>query len=358
MQLGRAQNQIQLNLIQRTQDPGPKYARRFWEIAENERRTTAGFQALYLACYADNPSAPGSVFKQAIDRILEDYATKRWLHQIFQGLSGKDHESMAVLLREAIKRNPNHEVQAAACYYLASRLEAKPNFDQAEVLGLLKRCTGEFKDVRLSFEIEDQDVEYSMTELAKPAIDRIEHLSVGKKAPEITGQDVDGKTFKLSDYRGKVVVLDFFADWCPFCVKMYPEERELTEKLAGKPFAILGVNCDSQDTLRQILEDKRVTWRCWSDGKGGPISQNWQLSGYPLMFVVDHDGVIRHKFEGQTAPGVLKETVEQLMKSVPGYRSPIAEVARLSGMRRARQSSSRRFLPTGNACSRDRLTGR
>ncbi len=331
LQIARAQNQFQAGLIQRTQDPGPKYAKRFWQIAQDVRRTTAGFQALYMACYADNPAAPGSVFKQAVDRILEDYATKRWLHQIFQGLSAKDHESMSVLLREALKRNPNRDVQGAASYYLASRLLAKPNFDRAEVLTLLKRCAGEFKDVQLSFEYENQEVEYSLADLAKPTIFAMEHLSEGTKAPEISGSDVDGKPFKLSDYRGKVVVVDFFADWCPFCVRMYPEERELTEKLKGKPFAILGVNCDSQDTLRQILADKRVTWRCWSDGKDGPITGEWQLSGYPLMFVIDHEGVIRHRFEGQTPPGLLKESVAKLIKSVPGYKAPIAEVARLSG---------------------------
>ena len=49
------------------------------------------------------------------------------------------------------------------------------------------------------------------------------------------------------------------------------------------------------------------------------------------MFVIDHDGVIRHKFEGQTKPGLLEETVTKLVKAVPGYRSPIEEVARLSG---------------------------
>ncbi len=114
-----------------------------------------------------------------------------------------------------------------------------------------------------------------------------------------------------------MVVLDFFADWCPYCVKMYPEERTLVQKLEGKPFAILGVNCDSIDTLRQILADKRITWRCWSDGKEGPISQTWQLEGYPLTFVLDHEGVIRHKFEGFIAPGVLAESVDKLMKAIP-----------------------------------------
>ncbi len=283
-QLQGARNQLEYNLINRTQNPGPKYAKRFFQIAGQERRTTSAFQALFLACVTDNPSAPGSVFKQALDRILEDHAKERWLHHAFQTLSGVDHESVTVLLRESLKRNPHRNVQGAACYYLGVRLSQKPKHDEAEVLSLLKRCSGEFKDVLLEYSVEGQRLEYPLADIAKPMAFAIEHLSVGKKALDIVGTDADGKTFKLSDYKGKVVVLDFFADWCPFCVKMYPEERGLVQKLEGKPFAILGVNCDSTDTLRQILADKKVTWRCWSDGKEGPIAQTWQLEGYPLMY--------------------------------------------------------------------------
>jgi WD40 repeat protein len=101
--------------------------------------------------------------------------------------------------------------------------------------------------------------------------------------------------------------------------------------MVGKPFAMLGVNCDSPDTLRQILADKKVTWRCWSDGKAGPISEKWQLSGYPLMFVLDHNGLIRHVFSGQTKPGQLQSVVNELVKAVPGYRPPITTLATLSG---------------------------
>ena len=159
-------------------------------------------------------------------------------------------------------------------------------------------------------------------------IDELKHRSVGRTAPEIVGSDVEGQTFKLSDYRGKVVVLDFFADWCPYCVRMYPEERELVEELAGKPFAIVGVNCDSTDTLRQILADRKVTWRCWSDGKGGPIAEAWKIESYPRMFVIDQNGVIRNKFEGQTAPGLLKKTVTQLLETPPGEKAAQKQEAR------------------------------
>ncbi len=144
----------------------------------------------------------------------------------------------------------------SACYYLAGRLGQKPNFDQAEVLSLLKRCTWRIQGRPAQFCVRGPGSRIRAGRSGQADDLRDEHLSVGKKAPEVSGVDVDGKTFKFSDYRGKVVVVDFFADWCPYCVRMYPEERQLTEKLSGKPFAILGVNCDSQDTLRQIVADK------------------------------------------------------------------------------------------------------
>ena len=77
------------------------------------------------------------------------------------------------------------------------------------------------------------------------------------------------------------------------------------------------MNCDGEDTLRQILEDKKVTWPCWADGKGGPISRDWQVESYPQMYVIDQDGVIRHKFAGQTRPGQLKQTVSKMVDDIP-----------------------------------------
>ncbi len=173
---------------------------------------------------ADDASAKGGVFQPALDRILEDYARQPWLHRAFQGLYGEDHESVRALYRGAIRQNPNPRVQGSACYFLAVNLLRKPKFDEAEVVAALKRCAGEFKEVKLEVEVDGRNIEYAIGEPAAKMLFAIEHLSVGKKAPEITGTDADGKTLKLSDFRGKVVVLDFFADWCPFCVEMYPED--------------------------------------------------------------------------------------------------------------------------------------
>lgn len=80
---------------------------------------------------------------------------------------------------------------------------------------------------------------------------------------------------------------------------MYPHERSLVKKLADKPFALLGVNSDDDlDSIREIVKEKNITWRSfWNgpNGTSGPISTKWNITGWPTIYIIDHEGVIRHK---------------------------------------------------------------
>ena len=79
----------------------------------------------------------------------------------------------------------------------------------------------------------------------------------GKPAPEVVGEDIDGKPFKLSDFKGKVVVIDFWTTTCGACRDMNTYERPLVRRMQGKPFALLGVNCDEdQDKVRGWIKRK------------------------------------------------------------------------------------------------------
>ena len=80
---------------------------------------------------------------------------------------------------------------------------------------------------------------------------------------------------------------------------MYPHERALVKKLADKPFAIIGVNSDADlDEIRRIVKEKNITWRSfWNgpDGRQGPIAQRWNIAGWPTIYILDANGVIRLK---------------------------------------------------------------
>src|SRR5260370_27687213 len=80
---------------------------------------------------------------------------------------------------------------------------------------------------------------------------------------------------------------------------MYSDERSLVEKTQVKPFALLGVNSDRDRTaLKDILKQQNITWRSfWAGGTEGAIPTQWQITGWPTVFIIDHKGVIRHKFD-------------------------------------------------------------
>jgi hypothetical protein len=98
---------------------------------------------------------------------------------------------------------------------------------------------------------------------------------------------------------------------------MYPYERSLVKKLANKPFALLGVNSDeSKETLKKIIAKEELTWRSWFDGGSpyGPIATKWNVNGWPRLYVLDHKGVIRHKWAGSPGDKVLDEAIEKLVQ--------------------------------------------
>ena len=103
---------------------------------------------------------------------------------------------------------------------------------------------------------------------------------------------------------------------------MYPHERSLVKKMETKPFALIGVNSDTdRNALKETLKKESITWRSfWNgpEGTGGPISTKWNVEGWPTLYVLDHKGVIRHKWLGSPPDKVLDEAIEKLVKEAEG----------------------------------------
>jgi hypothetical protein len=107
---------------------------------------------------------------------------------------------------------------------------------------------------------------------------------------------------------------------------MYPHERSLVKKLADKPFALVGVNSDDDlDELKKVLEEEKITWRSFWNGKqgtGGPISKDWNVHGWPTLFIIDHKGVIRHKYVGSPGNEKLDAAIEKLVETAEKDTKP------------------------------------
>jgi peroxiredoxin len=103
---------------------------------------------------------------------------------------------------------------------------------------------------------------------------------------------------------------------------MWPHERSLVKQLAGKPFAVIGVNISEPNTsaLKKLVEKENLTWRSFSDPPAseamGAIAKKWNLAGTPTIYLIDHKGVIRHKWLGGAREKVIDNAVEELIQKV------------------------------------------
>jgi thiol-disulfide isomerase/thioredoxin len=121
---------------------------------------------------------------------------------------------------------------------------------------------------------------------------------------------------KLSDYRGKVVLLNFGChETCTPCRAMYPYEKSLVKRLGGRPFALLGFDVDAERTkLEQAMHAEQITWRSWWANGDGAVSRRWAVRGLPTLYLLDSEGVIRARYDGFPGEETLDCAIMILLK--------------------------------------------
>ena len=120
----------------------------------------------------------------------------------------------------------------------------------------------------------------------------------GDTPPPLSLSDLDGKKHNLSDYRGKVVVINFWATWCGPCAKEMPAFETLAERLSGERFALLTVNFgEKADRIKPFLKKIGVDVPVLLDPDMG-TSKAWAKSGLPTTYVIDAEGKIRYQVLG------------------------------------------------------------
>jgi peroxiredoxin len=123
-------------------------------------------------------------------------------------------------------------------------------------------------------------------------------IGVGDRAPEVRLQSVDGKTVSLADYRGKVVLVHFWATWCPPCVEEIPTLERFYQQVLGADIEVLGVSVDdSADVLKAFLDKNKVHFPVLRD-PGGKTARSYGTLKFPETYIVGRDGMVRHKIIG------------------------------------------------------------
>ncbi|WP_018872402.1 TlpA disulfide reductase family protein [Thioalkalivibrio sp. ALJ16] len=135
-------------------------------------------------------------------------------------------------------------------------------------------------------------------------------------APPLERPDLQGDTHRLEDYRGEVVLINFWASWCPPCVHEMPSMQLLEDELRDEGFRILAVNLgEDEDTIRRFIEDEVQTdFTILLDPEQASLS-DWRAMAYPTSYVIDRQGQVRYYLFGAiewTEPGVIAQMRELL----------------------------------------------
>lgn len=141
-------------------------------------------------------------------------------------------------------------------------------------------------------------------------------LNKGNVAPDFTLQTSDGKTVKLSDFRGKKVILNFWATWCPPCRAEIPDMEKFYEANKDKNVVILGVNLTqaekTPESVPQFMKDNKMTYPILMDTKG-LVGDQYQISAIPTSFILDTQGVIHEVITGP----MTYQSMGNMMKNLP-----------------------------------------
>ncbi len=146
--------------------------------------------------------------------------------------------------------------------------------------------------------------------------------------PDVAGQRLDGVEERLSDYRGRIVLLDFWATWCGPCVAALPKLRELVARLPADRFALISISVDDElETVTRFIEDEPMPWTNWHLGEESDLERLLRIRGYPTYVLADEDGRILARTNGLVPP--FTSLVEKAVDHLGERREPFLDTADL-----------------------------
>ena len=140
-------------------------------------------------------------------------------------------------------------------------------------------------------------------------------IDVGKLAPDFELQTPEGEIVKLSDYRGKPVILNFWATWCPPCVEEMPDLEQFYQE---NDVIVLGVNLTSREIgMQQIIdfkEEHKITFPIVLDN-ANKVSELYHIVPIPTTYFIDDKGMVRHHIAGQVDVETLKIELDYIKRN-------------------------------------------
>lgn len=137
-------------------------------------------------------------------------------------------------------------------------------------------------------------------------------LQEGTKAPAFTLKNLDGKSVKLSDFKGKVLIIDFWATWCPPCKAEIPDFIDLYKTYQKKGLVILGIALDDKEKVSKFAKDYNINYPIVI-GDQSISALYGGITGIPTTFIIDRKGVIKAVHVGYKTKDVFEKEIKALL---------------------------------------------
>ena len=223
-----------------------------------------------------------------------------------------------------INENPEEEIKAVTAYANANGVHRKELIEFAEknigtsiaLFGTMLRWTGEDEVDRLDqlvANFEKVHADLPMAQKMRNKVERYKKVAIGAIAPEIAENNREGVVVKLSEARGKVTLIDFWASWCGPCLRQIPDLKEAYAEYHDEGFEIFGVSVDRrEDRWKKSIDNYEMTWPNVSNlkGWGSEAAASYNVTFIPFNVLLDDKGVIIAK---NLHSKELKDKLEELL---------------------------------------------
>lgn len=139
-------------------------------------------------------------------------------------------------------------------------------------------------------------------------------IEIGESAKDFTLNDLDGKAVQLSDFKGKAIILNFFATWCPPCRSEIPDFIELENAYASKGFSVIGVSNEDPKAIKGFATKAGINYPVLIDPNDKVYTLYGPIRGIPTTFIIDKDFRIRQMYIGARSKDVFENDIKELLK--------------------------------------------
>lgn len=299
--------------------PLREFIPKFKALAEANRKTPGALASMLWVIQNSkfirytNWENKAQYYEWAIKGIRDDFAADPRMTQILPKLIEEPYYygpmEFIPLFEAVAKHNPDKEARAWATYALG--VTYKSDFGEVDTRPYKEKLDGRRKAVEFLRKVATEFPDSEAAREAAVKLKAFSELREGSKAPPLEGVDIDGKPVKLSDYAGKVVVVDFWTLECDDCKQVIELAKKITESLKDKPFVWLGVNVDPKypDELKKEFAAVGATGTHITD-RDRKLTRAWGVDDLPAVFIIDQQGTIRHR---QVKPARIQPLVEALL---------------------------------------------